>query len=240
MSSAMVLPASLEVSAEPRVASVTARRPDLIRLLLRGPRAMNEELQDPAVLPIRLVQLLTISAFTFALHGAVVGLMAMLLEHELLIVPLGAHLYLSLPIAFTVGLIGALGLCLPVFLFCAQMSGIEASPALVAVQALRAKSTSALALFGLLPIYIAVGLGTLWLHRGADIAVIFGLLLPVLAGIVGIVAIYQGFVDLAQRQQMPKERLGVVKTMVVCASAVYGVVAPVALVWMCALLWNRL
>jgi hypothetical protein len=200
---------------------------------------MNEELRDQAVLPLRLLQLLGIATFTYALHGAVVGLMVFFLKRDLTLVPPGPHLYLSLPIAFTTGLIGALGLCLPIFLFCAQMSGIEGSPALIAVQALRAKATSALALFGLLPVYLAVGLGTLWLHLGADIAVLFGFLLPILVGLVGIVAIYRGFVDLADRQQLPPERRSLVKTMVIGASAVYAVVAPVALVWMCALLWTR-
>jgi hypothetical protein len=215
------------------------RRLGLTRLLLRDPGALNEELARPERLPVRVAQLLGLSVGTFAVFGAVVGVMVTLLGHNSF-AQAAPHPWASLPIVFALGLTGALGLCLPVFVFCAQVSGLDASPALVTAQALRAKATSALALAALLPAYIAVSLGALWFRVGADEAIVLGLLLPVLVGLVGITAIVRGFLDLAERQGLRHERRAGLTALVVGASAVYTLVAPVALFWLFEALWSRI
>ncbi len=249
MSTAVVFPRPLEVIPDSPTVPLEVSRPaperrELVRLLLQRSPAFNDELQNPGLLAQRFAQLLGISVVAFAVHGLAVGTVGQLFDSHGDLLSLPGHPMAWVPIAMTVSLIGALGLCLPVFLFCGQVSGIEASPAVVAVQALRANATSALTLLGLLPVYIAIGLGSIWCdaHRGlfegllpdmaVHVAVALGFLLPILAGLFGITAIHRGFADLADRQGLPKERRGLLKGMIVCASLVYAVVAPVALVWL--------
>lgn len=212
----------------------------LTHLLLSEPGALNEELTSPERLPLRVTQLLGRAVVTFAAFGAVVGVMIVLLGPAVSVLPPAPHPWLSLPLIFAGGLTGALGLCLPVFIFCAQVSGLDASPALVAAQALRAQATAALGLQALVPLFVAVGLGTAWLGGGADAAVVLGLALPVLAGAAGVLAILRGFLDLAARQGLAKERVLPLKALVLGASAVYTLVAPVALFWLFQVLWARI
>jgi hypothetical protein len=216
------------------------RRPDMIRLLLGGTKLFNEELQDPTRLATRLTQSLGIALVGFGLHGAITGVVAQLLAPDLHLIPLAGHPMLWLPIALTVSLIGALGLCLPVFFFCTQMAGLDVSPAMVAVQALRANATRAVVLFGLLPVMVALALGALALQTGADAVVAVGLALPIVIGLGGIRSVYQGFVDLADRQQLSKERRPLMLGMILAATVIYGLIAPVALYRLCDVLGHHL
>jgi hypothetical protein len=238
MSMVNVFPRPLEIdAASPE--STSSRPPGVVRLLLQRSRALNEELEHPATLFGQLAQLLAISVLAFAMHGAVVGALTLLFSGSSH-VGLGPLAWAGLGLAFPLSLIGALGLCLPVFVFCARVAGIEASPIVVALQALRANAVSALALFGMLPAYLAAGLGVLVWHRTLSSEDVYGFTLflvalgfamPILVGLFGIRSVYRGFVDLAERQHVSEERRGLVKSIVLGASAAYAVVAPVALIW---------
>lgn len=220
----------------PTPAPPPAKRPDVIRLLLGGTKEFNEELTDPSKLGLRLTQALGIAIVGFGLHGAITGMVAEALGDHLKLVHLGGHPMLWLPIALAASLIGALGLCLPIFYFCSQMAGLDVSPAMVAVQALRANATRAIVLFGLLPVVVALALGAIAAQTGADAAVAVGLALPIVIGLGGIRQIYLGFVDLAERQNLPKDRRPLMLGMILGATAIYGLIAPVALYRLCDIL----
>jgi len=205
------------------------RADNLMQMLLRGHRALNDELHGQATLPRRIIQLIGLSVVGFALHGAAVGLALQALQGHLGIGVLPGHPVIWLPVAFTLSLIGALGICLPIFFFCSQMAGLDTPLSLIAAQALRANATSAILLFALLPFYVALGLGTVWVPTLAPAALYLGLGLPLIAGLGGIRAVYLGFVDLAQRQKPEGQRRQLLLVMVLCASVVYALVAPVAM-----------
>jgi len=209
-------------------AAPPARPGNLMQMLLLGHRSLNDELHDQVALPRRILQLIGLAVVGFALHGAAVGL-ALQRLHGLGLGTLPGHPALWLPVAFTISLIGALGICLPIFFFCSQMAGLDTPLPLVAAQALRANATSAILLFALLPFYVALALGTLWVPALAPAALYLGFGLPLLAGLGGIRAVYLGFADLAQRQSPEGQRRQLLLVMVLCASVVYALVAPVAM-----------
>jgi len=106
----------------------------------------------------------------------------------------------NLTLSYTLGLIAANGICLPSFYFYGLLAGIRTTMLSVTAHALQGMAAGALALVGLLPIYVALALTALvfpqWL--GWPLAwTVFGLALPFLAGLWGAINLYQGFVSLA-------------------------------------------
>jgi len=106
---------------------------------------------------------------------------------------------LKLIAAFALGLIGAIGVCLPSFYFYGLLAGVRTTMLQVTANALKGMASGAVALVGALPIYFAAVLGLLVLHAPSWIisAVCFlGLVLPFIAGIYGTRSLYIGFVAL--------------------------------------------
>jgi hypothetical protein len=106
----------------------------------------------------------------------------------------------KLTAAFTLGLIGAIGVCLPSFYFYGLLAGIRTTMLQVTTNALKGMASSAVALIGVLPVYFAAVLGLLvfdtpqWLVAAVCFA---GLTLPFVAGFYGTHSLYVGFVGLA-------------------------------------------
>jgi hypothetical protein len=70
----------------------------------------------------------------------------------------------------------------------------------VSAHALKGMAAGAVALIGLLPLYVAVALTSLVFpvpREWAELSIAFGLLLPFTAGIAGAANLYEGFVGLA-------------------------------------------
>ncbi len=63
--------------------------------------------------------------------------------------------------AFTLGLIGAIGVCLPSFYFYGLLAGVRTTMLEVTVHATKGMASAAVAVIGVLPIYVALVLGTL-------------------------------------------------------------------------------
>jgi hypothetical protein len=138
----------------------------------------------------------------------------------------------GLVLAYGLGLVTTTCICLPSFYFFALLAGVRMSFLQVAGQVVRGKASSALALIGILPIYVAVVLGLVvfgaplgWLR----LALYAGLALPFVAGLEGVRAIYRGVWGMADT--MPEEcraRRGCfLRRLTLSWAACYTVVAPV-------------
>ena len=107
---------------------------------------------------------------------------------------------LRLTAAFTLRLIGAIGVCLPSFYFYGLLSGVRASMLQVTTFALKGMASGAVALMGALPIYFAIVLGLVVFDTPQSLVsgVCFvGLALPFITGLWGTRSLYIGFVSLA-------------------------------------------
>lgn len=138
---------------------------------------------------------------------------------------------LGLWMAYTLGLIGATGVCLPSFYFYSLLAGVRISMLQVTANVLKAKACTALMLLGILPIYVAVVLGLFvfqaplpWVRN----AVSLGLALPFLAGVWGVWGLYRGFLGLADT--LPPERRCArtcfLRRLTVSMAACYSAVTP--------------
>ena len=109
--------------------------------------------------------------------------------------------------AFTLGLIGAIGVCLPSFYFYGLLAGVRTTMLQVTTNALKGMASSAIAVVGAQPIYFAVVLGLLVFHAPGWVVgtvCFLGLALPFIAGLYGTWSLYIGFIGLADT--MPEDR----------------------------------
>jgi hypothetical protein len=139
---------------------------------------------------------------------------------------------LGLVLTYDVGLIAAAGVCLPSLYFYGLLSGVRMTMVDVVNHTLKALATSAVALVGILPIYVAVSLGvalfpfwralveaTLWL----------GCNLPFIAGLWGLRSLYVGFTQLTDTLPIERrlERACFLRRLVFSWAACYTAVTPV-------------
>jgi hypothetical protein len=106
----------------------------------------------------------------------------------------------NLSLSYTLGLIAANGICLPSFYFYGLLAGIRITMLGVTAHAIKGMAAGAVALVGLLPLYVTVALTALvfpGIFGSAAWWTLVGLVLPFIAGIWGAVNVYQGFVGLA-------------------------------------------
>jgi hypothetical protein len=109
--------------------------------------------------------------------------------------------------AFVLGLVGAIGVCLPSFYFYSLLAGIRTTMLQVTTTALVGLAGGAMAVLGALPIYLAVVLGLVVFAAPAwavDAVCFVGLALPFVAGLYGTRSLYIGFLGLADT--LPEER----------------------------------
>jgi hypothetical protein len=141
--------------------------------------------------------------------------------------------------AYCFGLIAATGVCLPSLYFYGLLSGVKLSMLDVVTHAMKAKATSAVALLGILPVYIALAMGVLIFGWVPDLlrewALWLGFILPFIAGLWGTISLYLGFETLADT--LPPERCErrgcFLRRLVVSWAACYTAVSPVMIytVW---------
>jgi hypothetical protein len=189
--------------------------PGLVELLLKEPDrldALNREDGRQAELMPRL---LAVALAGFTLFGVAL----LLLLH---FAPAGAYPHRPLPVpaarltdgsglavvlAYDLGLVAASCLCLPSFYFFSLLAGVRLSPAQIVGQVMRSKATSAVVLVGILPIYVAVVLGMVVFRADAEAleaALFLGLLLPFVAGLAGVRALFRAVRGMAET--LPPER----------------------------------
>lgn len=206
----------------------------LIELILKDRQRLNWLIRDPEISFELLPRFLAIALAGFSLFGVAVSLVIasfhvwpqlmaasrVLDEGGSLIVfrelP-GQTLALARPwfdgsafrliAAYDIGLIAAAGICLPSLYFYGLLSGVRMTMLDVTIHTVKGMSTTAVALVGILPIYVALSLGVAVISAPAPIVrdtLWLGMSLPFVAGLWGVRSLYVGFVGLADT--MPVER----------------------------------
>jgi hypothetical protein len=138
----------------------------------------------------------------------------------------------SLPLAYTLGLVAATGICLPSFYFYSLLAGVKMSMLQITGQVLKGKAVTALLLVGILPIYVAVVLGTIIFKLPAETLEVYlylGLILPFLTGLAGMRSIYVGVTGWADTLAPERRcrRACFLRRLTLSWSAVFVAVSPV-------------
>jgi hypothetical protein len=144
----------------------------------------------------------------------------------------------ALILAYAFGLVAASCVCLPSLYFYCLLSGVRMTMLDVVLHAVKSKSIAAVALVGILPIYVAVAMGVAIFHADPPLVhatMVLGLLLPFIAGFWGTVAMYQAFSLVCDTLPANRiERRGCfLRRLVLSWSAIYTAVMPVMIysVW---------
>jgi len=231
----------------------------LIELILKDRERLNRLIRDPAISFELLPRFLAIALAGFTLFGVAATLVIAsfhvwpkladvslvlgggrpLIEFR----DLGNHsLSLAQPwldgsafrliASYDIGLIAAAGVCLPSLYFYGLLSGVRMTMLDVTIHTVKGMSTTAVALVGILPIYVALSLGvavfsapgfvvsaTLWL----------AMILPFVAGLWGVHSLYVGFVGLADTMPADRQehRALFLSKLIVSWAACYTAVTPV-------------
>lgn len=139
---------------------------------------------------------------------------------------------IHLIIAYGFGLIAATGVCLPSLYFYGLLSGVRLTMRDVVTHSLKAKATSAVALMGILPIYIALAMGVAvfdWVPHIVETAALWlGLVLPFIAGIWGTASLYRAFAGLSDTipDDRRDQRVCFLRRLVFSWAACYTAVSP--------------
>jgi hypothetical protein len=213
---------------------------DLSELLLKAPDRVDRLNREEAgqTLPL-LTRFLLIAQLSYLLYGLAMAVIlnaapAAAYPSAPLAVPAVDSFRGSagLVLAYCVGLVTTTCICLPSFYFFALLAGVRMSFLQVAGQVVRCKASSALALVGILPIYVALVLGLVVFGAPTELlrlGLYLGLALPFVAGLAGVRAIYRGVMGMADT--LPDEcraRRGCfLRRLTVSWAVCYTAVAPV-------------
>ncbi len=237
----------------------------LVELILKRRDTLDRLIRDPSLQPILLPKFLAISLIGFVFFGVAMSLVLTSshvwpelesIMHKLrgttdsLVTfrpapGMATHWWdgsvLNLTAAYAFGLIAATGVCLPSLYFYGLLAGVRMSLLDVAVQALKSKATSAVALVGILPIYAAIGMGIVIFEAPEPIrigAYWLGLILPFIAGLWGTTALYHSFTLMCDTLPLERRwrRTCFLRQLVASWAACYTAVSPV----MIYTLWERL
>ena len=178
--------------------------PTLVDLLLRRPEALDAALAGPQTALAMNSRLIPLALGGLLAYGAVQGLLLTQSRMALWPVDLAASppalAMGAVGLAYVGGMFGAQVAGLPSAWFYAALAGVRVPAARIAGEALRAQATSALVLLGLLPVYLAAGLGLTALNQGDLSSVakglvigVFGYALPFVAGLAGVISLYRAF-----------------------------------------------
>jgi hypothetical protein len=175
----------------------------LVEVLLKDPAQADKLNRDETLQAHLIPRFLAIALGSYALFAVamLVILNAAPTEaypsHYLAMPPASWHdgSGLGLVAGYLIGMVAASCICLPSFYFFALLTGVRMTMLQIVGQVVRSTATSALVLVGILPIYVAVVLGLVIFHGRTDVleyALYIGLMLPFLAGLEGVRAIYRG------------------------------------------------
>jgi hypothetical protein len=233
----------------------------LVEMILKHPKSLEALVRRPDAQASLVPRLLAISLTSFTLYGVtmaiVIGASGLNIELREMkdVLDRGGSLILIQPaesasllhqgntaaglvLAYSFGLIAATGVCLPSLYFYGLLSGVRLSMLDVVTHALKGKATTAVALVGILPVYVAVAMGVLivpTLDSIVPLALWPGFILPFIAGLWGTVSLYRGLAGLADTLPADRcERRGCfLRRLVFSWGACYTAVAPVMIftVW---------
>jgi hypothetical protein len=211
----------------------------LIELILKAPRRADALARDEQRLGEILPRFLGIALGSYAIFALVLALILNLASaaawpvQPLLVPPASWSDGTALAplLAYTLVLVAASGLCLPSFYFFGLLAGVRLSWVQVIGLVSRCQAASAVVLLGILPIYVALALGLIVFQAEPSLIQLvrnIGLVLPFIAGLQGVVSIYQGVMGLAETQPTRcQERACFMRRLTLGWSACYTLVAPV-------------
>jgi hypothetical protein len=232
---------------------------ELVELILKDRPRLERVIRDPSLAVELIPRFLAVSLVGFTLFGVVMALVihalgvrlqlasmksvlegtaAGLIQFEPLVSRSATGIFhtvtagLRLVLAYDLGLIAAAGICLPSLYFYGLLAGVPMSMARVTVHTVKSLSTTAVALVGILPIYMAFSLGAAIFHAPpvvTESVLWLGLVLPFVAGLFGVNSLYTGFTGLTD--SLPPERRWrracFLRRLVVSWSVCYSAVTPV-------------
>jgi hypothetical protein len=222
----------------------------LIDLLLRSPEALDAALEQPQAALSTTSRLLPLALGGLLAYGAVQGLLLTESRTAMWPTPVAGGIPLFsmgvVGLAYVGGFFGAQVAGLPSAWFYAALAGVRVPAARIAGEALRAQATSALVLLGLLPIYLAAGLGLTAIEHSGGMAALktlviglFGFTLPFVAGLAGVIALYRAFGRIL-RAQAGEERAAGPLRLVLAWSVLFTAMAPVGTARLLSLLGDAL
>lgn len=232
---------------------------ELVELILKDRRRLHRLIRRSGAQPELIPKLLAISLAGFVFYGLAMAIVlnAAGVRPELAavgdwlggtatrlirFVPLGEDVGLVerwlhsgtfiVPAVYSLGLIAATGVCLPSLYFYSLLSGVRMSMLDVTIHALKSKATSAVALVGILPVYLAIGMAAVVFDvppPALESTLFLGLILPFIAGLWGSYSLYDGLGTLCDT--LPAERRNrracFLRRLVFSWCACYTAVAPV-------------
>ena len=235
----------------------------LVEVILKAPRSLDAFIRRPHAQPALVPRLLAISLTSFTLFAVTMAIVISASGMSIELRPMedvlrgGGPLIAMIPmdgfslidhggtalaliLAYSFGLVAATGVCLPSLYFYGLLSGVRLSMLDVVTHALKAKATTAMALVGILPIYVAIAMGVLifdnaFSDSAVRLSLWLGFILPFVAGLWGTVSLYRGFSGLADT--LPADRCErrscFLRRLVFSWGVCYTAVAPVMIftVW---------
>ncbi len=139
---------------------------------------------------------------------------------------------LSLPLAYTIGIVLAACVCLPSFYFYSLLAGVRMTWLQIVSLVGKGTAANAIMLLGILPIYVALVMGLIVFEAPADTlqwTLKLGLLLPFVAGLWGLRSIYLGVLDMVETLPEPWRcrRQCFLRRLTLAWAATYAAVLPI-------------
>jgi hypothetical protein len=227
----------------------------LVELILKNPRRLHQALRSRTAQAVMLPRLLAIALTGFVLFGITLSLLltvsgrwpaltavatwlkspsAPLITFDAVdkLTPWITGKALIVTAAYAFGLVAASGVALPSLYFYCLLAGVRMSMLEVVTHAVKSKAIAAVALVGILPIYVAVAMGVVIFDFDETYlrsTLLVGLILPFLAGSWGTASLYQGFTQLCDT--MPPDRAAkrecFLRRLVLSWAACYSAIMPV-------------
>jgi len=231
----------------------------LVELLLKNRRRLHQLLRNQSADVVMLPRLLGIALIGFVLFGVTMSLVLTVTNRWPVLTPISTwleapstHLFsidvirsgagkfspwingqvLTLTFAYAFGLVAASGVALPSLYFYCLLAGVRMSMLEVVAHAVKAKAVAAVALIGILPIYMALAMGVVIFQADAvwvQSTLCLGLVLPFIAGFWGTASLYQGFAQLCDtmRADQTVNRECFLRRLVLSWAACYSAIMPV-------------
>jgi hypothetical protein len=213
----------------------------LVELLLKDPARVDRLNREPDRQRELFPRFLLVAEASYLLFGVVILLIIKLAPaaaypHSLWLRMPPAHwgdgTALSLPLAYTLGLVLAACVCLPAFYFYSLLAGVRMTWLQITSVVGKGMAANAVMLLGILPVYVAAVLGEIVFAAPTEVlqwTLKLGLLLPFVAGLWGLRAIYLGVMDLAASlpPRWQCRRHCFLRRLVLSWAAVYTAVVPI-------------
>lgn len=210
---------------------VPSERTNMFELLLDDGQELDQAILDGRNYASVLRRLLLVSVVGMGVFAAIVGLIWPSSG-----LPGGAGLVppaLWAPLVLIGAFLTAKVVCLPSFYFYTQIAGLDAPFRVIVAQSLRVQARSAVVLLGVAPFYAALALAshTDVIGTGNTLApALIGVALPFVVGLSGVTSLYRSFRRMVDELPITNpSRVKFVMGLVLCWSAAFSAVAPVAL-----------